>query len=152
MQVEKQAAELLLGRGIKVEIKKPWFWRPLGKSKQIYILKSPTPATLLFIASIFCEVPELQKERLYDIVSLYKSHGNTVIKIVAAAITGSHKETKAFKRACKQLEREMSFKEVAMLYQITMLQGGFEDFMNTITFIKQTRITKPMNVSQKEMS
>lgn len=149
-QTEKQLANLLLERGVKVQIKAPLFFRLIGKKKQELVLREPKLSTLVAIAVESLDFDfNLEKEySLQDAVKIVATDGQRMARVLALGIFGAIPERK-LKKLSKRLLNDMPAKQIFYLYQLIMLHGGVQDFMNTIRYTLETRITKPMNLSQE---
>lgn len=151
-QAEKQVADLLLKRGVKVKVKAPLFLRWFGKKTLSLVVKVSTVRTLVKIADISLNIDvSLNKEiNLQQATTAVKQYGKPMSKIVALAILNSATKNWRLGWLAQHLYKNMSATEMYYIYQMIMLYGGYEDFINTIRFTQATRITKPMNLSQKE--
>lgn len=151
-ETEKKAANILLERGVKVSIKAPLFFRLFGKKTINVVVKAPTLYTLIRIAdeSLTIDV-ELEKDiDLKNAISIVSLHGKTMSKIVALAVLNSRRKQWRVGLLATFLRKNIDVKELFYIYQLILLYGGYEDFINIIRFTQTTRITKPMNLSQEE--
>lgn len=151
-KAEKQVADLLLKRGVKVKVKAPLFVRWFGKKTLSFVVTVPTVRTLVKIADVSLNIDvDLNKEiNLQQATTAVKQHGKRMSKIVALAILNSPVKNWRLGWLSRHLYKNMSATEMYYLYQMIMLYGGYEDFINTIRFTQATRITKPMNLSQNK--
>ncbi|HAY3590656.1 hypothetical protein CMU23_01400 [Elizabethkingia anophelis] len=152
--IEKKAAEILLKRGVKVPVTAPLFLRIFRKKTISLIITSPTSNTYLRISHKFLKM-DVNPDRDIDLKEAYEvyvKHGKKESEILALALLNSfflywlHKPFAWWLR-CKITEAEINY-----LYQLIVVYGGIQDFINTIRIIHSTRMTKPMNLSQKEAS
>lgn len=151
-KTEKRAADILLKRGVKVTIKAPLFLRWFGKKTIALVVQAPTLYTLIRIAEESLRIDvELEKEiQLNNAISVVNEHGITLSRIVALAVLNNPRKQWRVGLLSRYLLRNIDVKELFYLYQLILLYGGYEDFINTIRFTQTTRITKPMNLSQQE--
>lgn len=152
--MEQKSVNLLLERGVQVFAKAPLFLRLFRKKTVGFVVNSPTARTLIKIAGESLTISqEVNKElSLQEATQLLFLHGKTISRIVALAILNSNLLQWLFTRHLAAfLNNRVSATGLCNMYAIIMLFGGIEDFTNTIRFIKENRITKPMiNQSQKE--
>lgn len=152
IKLEKQVANILLERGVKVQIKAPLFLRWLGREKITYLVKAPTVRTLVRIADVSLDIDvELEKEiNIQQATKVVQLYGKKMSKIAALAILNSPTKNYRLGLLTKYLYKYMPATELYYIYQMLLMYGGYEDFINTIRFTQATRITKPMNLSQNE--
>lgn len=152
--IEKKAAEILLKRGVKVPVTAPLFLRIFRKKIINLIITSPTSNTYLRISHKFLKM-DVDPDRDIDLKEAYEvyvKHGKKESEILALALLNSfflywlHKPFAWWLR-CKMTEAEINY-----LYQLIVVYGGIQDFISTIRIIHSTRMTKPMNLSQKKAS
>lgn len=146
-QTEKRAANLLLQRGVKVQVAAPLFFRMFGKKTFSFIIKPPTPRMLLKIADKYLEM-EIKSDdmTLNDAFLIYVKHSRKSSEIVALCSSG----ILHYKIIAWLLRRGITEAQISYLYFLIIAYGGIEDFINTIRLAGATRITKPMNLSPEE--
>lgn len=153
INIEKLAPELLLKRGAQVSIPAPLFFRLFGKKKIKLIMHHPTARTLLQIAHHYTKMAIVEDEqKLSDLMSHYVKNAKRVHKVVALGFLNSSKKNWLAGMLAWYLRGKLEESHFLYLYQLLIIHGGVEDFTNTIRLIGETRITKPMNLSQKEAS
>ncbi len=151
LKVEKLAPELLLKRGVQVSIPAPLFFRWFGKKELQLTLFHPTSRTLLKIADEYLKMAVVEDDvKLTDMVSHYQKNAKRVHKVVALGFLRESRKTWRVKLLAWYLRRNLTESHFLYLYQLLIIHGGVEDFLNTIRLIGKTRITKPMNLSQKK--
>lgn len=151
MQAEKTVGDILLKRGVKLGVTAPLFLRFFGKKKVEFTVQSPTMRTLLQIAMISLDIQiDFEKEiTLPKAQQLMAVYGKSVCKVIAIAIrNGNPKWMYPF--LTSRVKNSVSAIKILWLYKLIMVNGGYEDFITTIRFIEETRITKPMNLSQEK--
>ncbi|MBS9774954.1 MAG: hypothetical protein KGV59_07370 [Tenacibaculum sp.] len=150
MNAEKQTVDLLLKRGVEVRIKAPLFLRIFRRNKNM-VVQLPRVDVLLEIANLWLTINQKADKELSltDAFTLVKDHTKTISKIVAWCVVNNPKKAWQVGFVAKKL-RKLSAEDLMKLYQIVVLYGGLEDFINTIRLIGSTRITAPMNQSPKE--
>ena len=149
---EQKAAKILLKRGVNVPVTAPLFLRILGKKRITLEVKAPTTNMLLKIADKFLDMglDNVNDVSLIDGVKLLKTHGKKVSEVIALCILNHPKKVWRHKILARFLGNRLGMDEQLMLFQLIMVQGGVQDFINTIRLIMETRITKPMNLSPTE--
>lgn len=149
-QTEKQVANMLLERGVKVQIKAPLFFRIFGKKKRELVLKEPKLSTLVAICVESLDFDfNLEKDyNLKEAAEVVAVDGKRMARLLALGIFGEISNGR-LNRLSKRLLADLSAKQLFYLYQLIMVHGGVQDFMNTIRYTLETRITKPMNLSQE---
>ncbi len=153
INIEKLAPELLLKRGVKVPVTAPLFLRLFGKKTVNLYLRQPTSRTLLKIAHQYLKMNITKSDEdisVNDAMKLYSEHGKTAHQIVSTGLLNSRWFNWLNKPLSYWLEGKLTEPHWLYLYQMIIVHGGVEDFLNTIRLIRTTRITKPMNLSPKE--
>lgn len=152
LATEQKAAKILLKRGVKVPVTAPLFLRVFGKKVIVLEVKAPTTNMLLKIADKFLDMglDQYDDVSLIDGVKLLKTHGRKVAEIIALCILNDPAKVWRHKWLAGFLNKKLRPDELLMLFQLILVQGGVQDFINTIRLIMETRITKPMNLSPKE--
>lgn len=145
---EKKAANLLLQRGVKVQVAAPLFLKWFGKKNINVVIKQPLTKTLLRIARKYLEmgISNTGEMDLTEAFTLYAQHCNKMSEIIALSASGSW----YYKFLAYLLRGSLTQQEMSYLYHIIIVYGGIEDFINTIRSAEATRITKPMNLSPEE--
>nr|DAO24316.1 MAG TPA: hypothetical protein [Bacteriophage sp.] len=152
--IEKQAAELLLKRGVKVPVTAPLLFRLFRKRIINLVVKSPTVLTYLKVAHKFLEM-EVDPDRdieLKEAFEVYAKHGKKESEIIALCLLNNRFLYWLHKPLAWWLRSKITETESNYLYQLIVVYGGVQDFINTIRLIKTTRMTAPMNLSQKKVS
>ncbi len=152
--IEKQAAELLLKRGVKVPVTAPLLFRLFRKRIITLVVKSPTVLTYLKVAHKFLEM-EVDPDRdieLKEAFEVYAKHGKKESEIIALCLLNNRFLYWFHKPLAWWLRGKVTETESNYLYQLIVVYGGVQDFINTIRLIKTTRMTAPMNLSQKKVS
>ncbi|CAI9674042.1 hypothetical protein [Elizabethkingia anophelis] len=152
--IEKQAAELLLKRGVIVPVTAPLLFRLFRKRIINLVVKSPTVLTYLKVAHKFLEM-EVDPDRdieLKEAFEVYAKHGKKESEIIALCLLNNRFLYWLHKPLAWWLRGKVTETESNYLYQLIVVYGGVQDFINTIRLIKTTRMTAPMNLSQKKVS
>ncbi|MDV3559779.1 hypothetical protein CMU68_10405 [Elizabethkingia anophelis] len=152
--IEKQAAELLLKRGVKVPVTAPLLFRLFRKRIINLKVKSPTVLTYLKVAHKFLEM-EVDPDRdieLKEAFEVYTKHGKKESEIIALCLLNNRFLYWLHKPLAWWLRDKVTETESNYLYQLIVVYGGVQDFINTIRLIRTTRMTAPMNLSQKKVS
>lgn len=152
--IEKKAAEILLKRGVKVPVTAPLFLRIFRKKTINLIITSPTSNTYLRISHKFLKM-DVNPDKDIDLKEAYEvyvKHGKKESEILALALLNSFFLYWLHKPFAWWLRCNITEAEINYLYQLIVVYGGIQDFINTIRIIHSTRMTKPMNLSQKKAS
>lgn len=152
--IEKTAAELLLKGGVKVPVPAPPFFKIFRKKVINLVIKSPTVLTYIKVAHKFLEM-EVDPDRdieLKEAFEVYVKHGKKECEIIALCLLNNRFLYWLHKPLAWWLRGKMTEAESNYLYQLIVVYGGIQDFINTIRLIQTTRMTAPMNLSQKKAS
>lgn len=150
-EAEKQVADLLLKRGVQVQITSPLFL--FFRRKKTLLLSVPTCETLLHIARAYLDMSEVsQAMTLHDAVKVLAKDSQKLSYIVALAVQNKPFLFRKNRRLAKILHRTLTQEQLSYLFTLIMTQGGVEDFISTIRFIGQTRVTKPMLSPEEKTS
>ncbi|MDO5607642.1 MAG: hypothetical protein Q4G08_04205 [Capnocytophaga sp.] len=149
MEAESNVVDLLLKRGVKVQVTAPLFF--FFKRKKTLTVTVPTCETLLGIAGEYAKIKQHQEDiTLHQAMDLVLSDTVRVSRIVAMAVRNNPYQLRKTVRLAKALRASLSQEEVSYLFSLIMTQGGVSDFIATIRFIGKTRITQPMMMSPTE--
>lgn len=145
---EKKAANILLQRGVKVQVATPLFFGLFGTKKQELEIKAPTTEKFLEIALLFLDmnIKNTGEMDLREAFELLIKHGEKMSEIVALCVS----DAKDIKSLAKTLRKSLTQQELSYLFHLVIAYGGIEDFINTIRLAEATRITKPMSLSPTE--
>lgn len=146
---EIKAANLLLARGVKVQVATPFFLRVFGKKSIQIEVKAPSTREFIKIAHTFLEMNikntgEMDLAEAFTLVSL---HGKKMSEIIARSVSN---RKIPIPWLASILRRSLTQQELSYLFHLVIVYGGIEDFINTIRLAEATRITKPMNLSPAE--
>ncbi len=147
MNAEKKTANILMQRGVAVPVAAPLFFRLFGKKKIELVVRAPDVRTSLKVAYRYLQlgIENTGEMSLPEAFMLLKAHGKSITQIIALCISPTW-----FRPLSWLLMRRLTHQEQSYLFQLIILYGGIEDFINTIRSIEATRITKPMNLSPNE--
>lgn len=151
--IEKLAPQMLLKRGVKVSVRAPLFLRIFGKKEIELTMYQPTSRTLLKIAHAYLDIAPVDGDvKLTSLMKYYVKHSKSVHRVVSLGFLNHPRKMWRTKILAWYLSRTVSEQHFLYLFQILILHGGVEDFLNTIRLIEETRITKPMNLSREKTS
>lgn len=141
---------MLLKRGVPVQVSAPLFLRCFGKKRINYSLQLPKFNTLLRIAEMYLnlDIDASKTKTVNEAIALMRLSGKSVAKIIAIALLNGKRQW-SIKWLAKRLSKSLTSEQMYYLFTLIVVHGGIEDFMSTIRLIEKTRITKPMNLSQK---
>jgi len=143
---------MLLERGVKVPVTAPLFLRIFGKKTVSLTITAPTIATLTKIAGKYLElnIKNIQELTLPESFELLEKHSKAMSIIIATIILNRRHTYWLAKPLAYFLRGRVPMNQLAYLFQLVILYGGIEDFINTIRLTEATRITMPMNLSQQQ--
>jgi len=143
---------MLLERGVKVPVTAPLFLRIFGKKTVSLTITAPTIATLTKIAGKYLElnIKNIQELTLPESFELLEKHSKAMSIIIATIILNRRHTYWLAKPLAYFLRGWVPMNQLAYLFQLVILYGGIEDFINTIRLTEATRITMPMNLSQQQ--
>lgn len=146
---EKKAANMLLKRGVKVQVATPLFLRILGKKTMELEIKAPLTEDFLDIAVMYLEmnIENTGEMTLNEAFTLYIQHGKKMSEIIARCVRKKGFPTKWLSNL---LRKSLTQEELSYLFHLVIIYGGIEDFIGTIRLAEATRITKPMSLSPAE--
>ncbi|HLS12223.1 MAG TPA: hypothetical protein VK050_08675 [Flavobacteriaceae bacterium] len=148
--IEKLAPQMLLKRGVKVNVRAPLFLRIFGKKELALTMYQPTARTLLKIANVYLKLTTIEDDgKLTSLLKHYTKHSKKVHRVVSLGFLNSPRKMWRTNILAWYLARTLTEQHFLYLFQLLILHGGVEDFLSTIRLIEQTRITKPMNLSQE---
>lgn len=148
--IEKLAPQMLLKRGVKVNVRAPLFLRIFGKKELALTMYQPTARTLLKIAHAYLDIIPIEEDvELATMIRYYAEHSKKVHRVISLGFLNSPRKYWRTNILAWYLARTLTEQHFLYLFQLLILHGGVEDFLSTIRLIEQTRITKPMNLSQK---
>lgn len=152
IDIEKKAANILLKRGVKVQILAPLFFRVFGKKKIDIVVKAPTTDTLIVIAEQYLSmrIENTKDLNLPESFDLLKKHSKTMTKIIATTILDQKRNWFLVRYWTWLLSKKLTQEETNYLFHLIIVYGGVEDFISTIRLMETVRITKPMNLSPTE--
>lgn len=150
MNVEHKTANILLKRGVQVPVTAPLFLRIFGKKTVSFSIQALSMQALLLIALRYTKMnlKDAESISLTEAFELLKTHHKAMSEIIAIAILDGRYNF-LVKPLARWLRR-ISTHEISVLFQLIIVYGGVEDFINTIRLTGATRITMPMNLSPKE--
>ncbi|WP_312207682.1 hypothetical protein [Empedobacter sp.] len=151
-KLEERAANIILKRGVKVPVTAPLFLRLFGKKKINLVVKALSIYTLKRVAVHYLQMQIKSTEEMtipegFEIIQL---HDKAVSKIIAESILNNRWLKFLVPFVAYWLRGGLQATELFSLFQLVIVYGGIHDFINTIRLTEATRITMPMNLSQKE--
>lgn len=145
-KIELKATDAILQRGVRVRARAPLFLRLFCKRTIVLKLRPPTGGAYLRMGRWFlkCQLSmnDLEKLSVEDALLFQVRYADYVYKALACVFLVDKRLTKLFlKPYASYLREAMPVKEALALLQLTILQGGVEDFMTTTRFIRAKMIT-----------
>jgi hypothetical protein len=146
--IEKQAAEVLLDRGVRWKVPAPWYLRLIGKKTVSLGVTSLKLGTLLELSRLYIEMDLTSEQMKGDTHKIIQDHLKTVCRITAMCILNSKIKIRLF---TKPLARYILWAFTANMQLEVILfitnYSGTESFLTTIGFIRDLKITSPKNPS-----
>lgn len=154
-RVEIQAAELLLDKGVRVELRAPFLLRWFGKKTFSLVVKRPMAGTMARISRRYLmlgiDASKLDQGDIGEAHELLSKHLKPVSMILAIGIIRGWISGWMFARPLAfYLRWNMDALEMAKMAVLLIQLSGIQHFTNTIRFLMMLRITKPKNLSPKE--
>ncbi|MDO5106123.1 hypothetical protein [Capnocytophaga sp.] len=147
---EFQSANLLLKKGVRIQLLAPFLW--IFKRKKSLVLTAPTLETLLKVARLYLTIPPVGKEvGTTEAMGVMALHGKTVSLILAVTLRNG-KEGWLTRLLARSLRKSLSAEEIFYLFQLVVIHGGVQDFIATIRYIGERRITAPILSQNEETS
>ena len=146
--VEKNAAEALLDRRLKINLPGPWVLRLFGRRTIPVFVKRPVAQNLFrmsrHFASMDIDLKEVKAGEVGTLLECVGRNGVTVSRIIATGMIRGNMGVFLFSRPLAWYIRcNMDMREMAELTKIIVLLSGVEDFVSTITSVSSLRLTTP---------
>lgn len=157
MNIEALTASQLLQKGVRMDIRTPFFLRILGVKKFSIKVRAPFIGTLLRISRLYCqtgiatdELDDISLEKAHAIVL---AHGVTMSKIVAVAWLNQRFLGWLLSGIfARYIRWHAKAEELLVLVNMLLLYGGTSDFINTTRLVREMKITSPKNLGHKQGS
>lgn len=149
---ELKAANILINQGVKVQVAAPLFLRLFGKKTITLVIRALSPYALIKVAHEFLQmnIENTGEMDLKEAFKLAKTRSRQMTKIICIAFLAKREKMWLAGIMAWWLSNKITENRLAYLYQLVVVYGGIEDFINTIRLTEATRITMPMNLSPKE--
>ena len=153
--IELQAANTLLERGIRFAIPSPWWLRMFGKKSLTIVIRHPYLITLYWISNYYLKMG-IDAEKIAGIgydqaFDLVKKNSRYICSIVAAAWLNNHTLIKLFARPVSSyLINSLTPVKLYTIYNTLVNFSGIEAFMSTIRLASVMKTTTPKNLSPTE--
>jgi len=153
-EVEIEASELLLDKGVRVQIRTPFFMSWLVKHFGITV-KRPVLGTMMRISNLYLkmdvEIEKIDAGDLKEAHRLLAEHGVNVSRIVAMGmIRGRVTGTLLSKLLGWYLRWSCDAISLAKIAVLLIQLSGVQHFTNTIRFLSAMKMTTPRNQSPEE--
>jgi hypothetical protein len=146
--IELHAADLILKRGVRLELRAPLFLRILRKKTLKLVVTSPLEGTLQRVAKYYLETG-ITSDQLDNItheqaLGLMAVHGKQLNKAVACAWLNGWFSGWMFTRPLAWYMRwHCKSEDILVIATMILLYGGVSDFMNTTRSVRMMRTTSP---------
>lgn len=149
-EIEKRAAETLLGRGVAWPVPAPWWMRILGKKTLKITVKALYLGTNLEISRKYLSM-SLTEEKLKDIHKLVSDHTDDICIIAAMAMLNRKLPIKLFSKGlAKYLKWHLTDNMLLEVMIFIVALSSLSSFSNTIRLIGDLKATSPKNLSPEE--
>jgi hypothetical protein len=146
--IERHTADLILKRGVRLELRAPLFLRLLGKKTLKLTVTSPFEGTLQRVSRYYLSTG-IKSEELDNIsheqaLGLMLVHGPQITKAVACAWLNGWISGWLFTRPLAWYMRWHARPEdILVIATMILLYGGVSDFMNTTRSVRMMKTTSP---------
>jgi len=153
MNIEKQAAQRLLEKGIKVRVTAPLLLRVFGKRTIAFVIRQPFLGTLYRISLLYLDM-DISDERLQNISDenihvLFGQHGKTLAKIAAQAILNNKVSGWLFGGVFGEwLFWKLNQVQLLTIVNVLVSIAGTDAFTNTIGLVRTMKMTQPSHKAQ----
>lgn len=152
MSVEKQAAETLLEKGVRIGLSAPFFFRLFGKKEVGLVIRPTYLGTLEAVSALYLslgvDLTNLEQWDIEDIHAFVHKHGKTVRRIIAiAALNGNWSVRLLTKPLASWLKWKLTPAKMLDIAGMVILLSQVDRFTNTIKLFGSMRITSPKNLS-----
>lgn len=148
MQIEKQAANAVLDRGMEVlRVSAPFLLRLVGVKVLRFIIRRPCYGTLQCISAIYAGmgIPKLPKELdVDDAHTLFNAHGNEMLKIIATAYVDSFFFNRIAFILMPIFRWNLDAVQVYAFWYTCVKLNGLENFPNTIRLVEKLTVSAPI--------
>lgn len=147
--IEEHTADLILKRGVRLELRAPLFLRVFGKKTIKLTVTSPYEGTLIRVAKYYLQTG-ISSEQLDDItheqaLSLMLTHGTQITKAVACAWLNGWIAGWLFTRPlAKYMRWNCKPQDILVIATVILLYGGVSDFINITRSVRMMKTTSPM--------
>lgn len=156
MKTERQAADTILEKGVRVQLPAPFFLR-LFKKEIILVLRQPRFGTMLHVASVSLkagfEIEKLQTGELNAAHESVSQYARPLARIAAYLFLNGKWKIKFFsKLLANWLLWKLTPRRMAEIAILAVAYGGIQDFTTTIRLIgaMTMNVTAPKNLSHNK--
>jgi hypothetical protein len=152
MNIEQNAAETLLNKGIKVRVTAPLLFRLFGKATIGITITQPRLGTLYRISAVYLkagiiddDLPLINDANAHE---LFNKHGYWLAKVAAIAWLNNLWLGKVFTGiVTRWLYEHLTALQLLAIANVLAVLSGTQAFTNTIRLAASMKMTKP-NLSQ----
>ena len=152
-EIQKQVADNILERGIKIKLPAPFLLRIIGIKEVSRVITSPKLGTLIAMSRVSSDL-NVQLDKLLEgsigyATELAENYGEYVAEWIAIAILNDKREIdKHAKKLARKLLWFYTPKQLGEAFMLIVLLSGVEHFTNTIRFMDGMNLLKK-NLSQE---
>lgn len=154
-KVQQQAADTILGRGVRFRIPAPLFLRLIGIRSVGVTLKPPHYGTMIAFANsavaMGIDVSTLADGDIGQCHALMAKHGDGLTRVIAIAILRTKWRIRLFTGlVANWLKWSLTAQRMMELFLLYTLQSNLQDFITTIRYLQ---VQNPMErTKEKEKS
>lgn len=154
--VEINAAELLLDKGVRVELRAPFFMRWICKNIGVTV-RRPVLGTMMRISRLYLklgiDISKVDAGDMHEAHRLLTEHGDTICRIVATGMIRGRLSGWMFARPLGwYLRWHSDALKLAKLSVLLIELSGVQHFTNTIRFLAAMRMTAPKTMTAPKLS
>ncbi|MGB9590927.1 MAG: hypothetical protein ACPL1K_00225 [Candidatus Kryptoniota bacterium] len=154
-EVQQHAADVMLDRGVVVNIPAPKLYRFFGVKFVKHVLKRPKLGTLVAMSRISSELnidlDALAEGSISDAYVIMSEKGELVARFIAIALLNDKRRIeRCTDDLANRLLWHMPHEQLIELFMAIVVLSGVQNFLSTIRFIRQTNILKRTKMSQEE--
>ena len=150
--VEIKTVDTILDKGVRVPIPAPFLFRVFGIRTIALVVRRPVMGNMLRISGMYLKMgigDELKEQDMNNWIALFRRTAKPASRIVAIGILRGRVSGWLFCRPLAWwLRWHTDSRQLSELADLLVALSGVQDFMNTITFLREMKITSPANVSQ----
>lgn len=147
-QVEHNAVNQILDRGVPLKMRAPWLFRLLGKKTITLKITSPYEGTLHRIAAYYLRtgisLDQIENLSHEEALGIMLKHGKDISKAVAVAVLNGYWSGLLFTKVLAHyIKWHCTNSEVLDIATILLIYGGTSDFISITRSVRAMKISAP---------